>query len=375
MRVGLSIVTDSPGGAETMVLGLAAELQGMGHEIVAFGPPGADGWLTQRFSRLGVARVPVSLPGAFRVGGAVRFASLIREHELDVLHSHEFTMAVWGALGSGLAGCRHVITMHGGMYHATRFVRRGALRIAMELSDHTIAVSESFRGRLASSIGVPRRAIRVVHNGVRPSFADEGGVIHGRSARATDVREELRAELGAVGGAPFLLAVGNLLEVKGHAHLVEAMALLGDRDRPAVLGIAGSGEEEDDLRGRIEALGLADRVRLLGYRSDVPDLLAACDIFVMPSLSEGLPMAMIEAMLASKSIVASEVGGIPELIPSADFGRLVEAGDPQALAEWLEELLGDEGLRGRLGRRARERATRLFTASAMAERYLELYSD
>jgi glycosyltransferase involved in cell wall biosynthesis len=373
MRVGLSIITDSPGGAETMVLGLAAELQSMGHEIVAFRPTGADGWLTNRFSQLGIERVSVSLPGAFRVGGVGRLASLIREHELDVLHSHEFTMSVWGALGSTLAGCRHVITMHGGMYHATTLTRRGALRFAAGLSDHTVAVSESFRTRFAKSIGISPEAVRVVHNGVS-QFSAEAAVVHDRSQQSSAGRERLRGEVGAVDGAVFLLAVGNLLEVKGHVHLLDAMARLRDRGWAAVLAIAGSGEEEESLRGRIETLDLTDRVTLLGYRSDVPDLLAACDVFVMPSLSEGLPMAMIEAMLASKSIVASNVGGIPELLPSGEFGLLVKAGDPVTLADRIGELVGDAGRRERLGRNARERAANLFTASAMAAQYLDLYS-
>ena len=193
-------------------------------------------------------------------------------------------------------------------------------------------------------------------------------------AEATGGR--VREELGVGPDDVLVLAVGSLIPVKGHSVLLEALSRIPRASERIVVAIAGGGgEEESRLRALATDLGIVSDVHLLGFRDDVSDLLRAADAFAMPSLSEGLPMAMIEAMLAGKAIVASEVGGIPELLPAPDLGLLVEPGDASGLAERLGELVRDRGLRERLGVAARAHAMAHFTASAMAEKYVALYAD
>jgi glycosyltransferase involved in cell wall biosynthesis len=343
-----------------MLLALAGELIARGHEVSALGPTGGEGWLTARFAELGVNRDLVEFSGYYGLGSVPRIASAIRKRGLDVLHSHDLGMAVAGALGARLAGCRHVITMHGGAYYSRRIRRRLALRVAMGMSHHTVAVSQALRRTMSESLWVREESMGVVHNGLAPR---EG--THGR----------VREELGVGPSDVLVVAVGNLYQVKGHAVLLEALSKLPAVRRRLVVAVAGSGPEEATLIELADHLGIATHVRLLGYRPDVHDLLAGADIFAMPSLSEGLPMAMIEAMLAGKAIVASAVGGIPELLPSSEFGLLVAPGDAAGLASGLAGLIDDLGRRERLGARARERALEHFTASAMAETYLSLYAD
>lgn len=358
MKVGLSIVTDAPGGAEMVLLELSRKLQARGHEVIALGPSAGEGWLTEGLRSIGVTRIPIGFGGALGLGSVPDILSVIREHRLDVLHSHEYTMAVSGALAARVARCRHLITLHGGMYHATRLRRKVALRSAVALSAHTVAVSEAFRRRLAASLSIPAASLDMVPNGVTPSRGDR---------RAT------RRALGIEDDDVLILAVGSLYPVKGHEFLIEAMSRMGGADKRAVVVIAGQGQEEDRLRDLARRRGVADSVRLLGFRSDIPDLLAASDVFVMPSRSEGMPMAMIEAMLAEKAIVASDVGGIPELIAGPHLGVLVEPENAEALAEALTGMVSDPEKRARMGRAVRARAEAQFSSDIMVDRYLELY--
>ena len=358
MRIGLSIETDAPGGAETMLLQLARELLARGHMVVAFGPSGGEGWLTARFADMGIDRMFIRTRGYMGTSKMVReLAAHLREQRLDVLHSHELTMSVLGALATRVVGCRHVMTMHGGSYYSAELRRLMALRVAAGLSDHTVAVSKSLRSILGDTLRLSSHAMAVVHNGVTVR---------------TGSGDVIRSELGVAPGEILVVAVGNLYPVKGHAVLVDALSMVPCDARP-VVAVAGTGSEEARLRDRIRTRGVENHVRLLGYRSDVPDLLAAADVYVMPSLSEGLPMAMIEAMLAGRPVLASDVGGIPELIPSAEFGVLVPPGDPTALKDALIRLAAAPELRARLGEAARRRAAAEFTAAAMAEQYLCLY--
>jgi glycosyltransferase involved in cell wall biosynthesis len=358
MKIGLAIETDSPGGAETMILALARELQARGHELVSFGLVGGPGWLTGQFRSLGIERVLTDPSGLWGFCAARRLVSAIRIHDLDVLHSHEFFFAVWGALAARLGGCRHVITMHGGDYYAGSRRRVIALRTAVAISHRTVAVSQASRSSLVASLRVSPKCVDVVHNGL--------GVVCGDGVRVRD-------ELGIRPDGTLIVAVGNLYEVKGYVSLLQAVATLRGSYPDLVVAIAGTGYMEPALRALATNLGLESNVKLLGYRADIPDLLDAADLYVMPSLSEGLPMAMIEAMLAGKAIVASDVGGIPELLESSEHGSLVQPGDASELAARISELIDDPVRRKRMGETARQRAAEKFTASAMVDSYEALY--
>src|SRR6185503_17382605 len=181
--------------------------------------------------------------------------------------------------------------------------RRGAaaLRWAMAHSAATTAVSGATAADLRRTLGVHDEAVRVVPNGIEMPRGE---------------RAALRRELNVGEDEVLIVAIGNLYPVKGHAVLLRAFAELEEQGgAPAWrLAIAGRGEEEQHLRDMAGEAGIASRVHLLGFRSDAPDILAAGDLFVMPSLSEGLPLALVEAMATGLPIIASDVGGIPEVV-------------------------------------------------------------
>lgn len=359
-RVALLLETDGPGGAEWMLLHLAEELRRRGREVVAVGPAHRKGWLGARFRERGFETATFRLRGPLDPGCLLHLVRLLRRRRIDVVHSHEFALAVYGAAAASMARLPHVLTMHGGRYYAERWRRRAALRWAIRRSRAAVAVSKPTREEMVSTLGVPRDRIRVIPNGI-PAPGGRG--------------ERIRRELELARDEPLVLAVGNLYPVKGHAVLVEALARLHGTapDRAWRLAIAGRGEEEDALRRRARRGGIAHRVHLLGYRDDVDDLLAAARIFALPSRSEGLPLALLEAMHAGKTIVASGVGGVPQAVTAGREALLVPPGDPGALAAALGAVLGDAALRRRLSVAARTRARARYSVEAMTDAYEELY--
>jgi glycosyltransferase involved in cell wall biosynthesis len=186
----------------------------------------------------------------------------------------------------------------------------------------------------------------------------------------------VRREL-SIGEAEVLIAaVGNLYAVKGHIVLLRALARLEDSGAQLPrwrVAIAGRGAEEAALRDFATVRGWAERVHLLGFREDAADVVAAADVFAMPSLSEGLPLAIIEAMFAGRAIVASRTGGIPEVVTDGAEALLAAPGDDADLAERLHVVLTSRDLRARLGDAAHRRAAFGFTLERMADEYERIY--
>jgi glycosyltransferase involved in cell wall biosynthesis len=351
------IETDVLGGAERMIVLLAGALRARGWSNVAFLPAGHDGWLTRHLDAVGVTVEHYHLPRPFSPAFAHRLAAALRRHRIAVAHSHEFTMGFYGAWAAQRAGVPHVFTMHGGRYYAARLRRRVALRLAASRSDRIVAVSAAVAAQLARDLWLAPSRITTIPNGV---------------AFETPPRATLREELGLPPGALLIVAVGTLFPVKGHRYLVEALAQLGARQPPLHLAIAGR-EDQAPLRALTLTLGVADRVHLLGARADVPNVLASADVFALPSLSEGLPLALLEAMFAGLPIVASSVGEVPTALEQGRAGVLVPPGDAAALAAALERVLTDRTEARALGQRAALRAAAEYGLEQMVGKYAALY--
>jgi glycosyltransferase involved in cell wall biosynthesis len=360
LRIAHLIESDGPGGAERVVVQLAAALQAAGADNVVFVPSGGEGWLADQLSGSGVAIEFFRVERPVSPACARSLRAAFDRHRITIAHSHEFSMAVYGAWASRLAGVPHVITMHGGRYYADRLRRRLALRAAVALSRRTVAVSNSLAVAMSRDLHMPISRIETIPNGV-PYVRPE--------------RTTLRAELRLAPDDRLLVSVGNLYPVKGHQHLIDAVALLAGRHPALHVAIAGRGDLADTLDARARDRGLAGRVHLLGLRPDIPAVLAAADVFVLPSLSEGLPLALLEAMFASRPIVASDVGEVATALAQGEAGLIVEPGNPAALAASLDRLLIDPALAGELGERARRRAAAEYDVSRMVCRYESLYHD
>lgn len=360
MRIALIGETGGPGGAERMMLHLATELRERGHSVVAIGPERRNPWLRMQFEARGFERAAFDVRWPVDPRALAQIARVLHRYRIDVVHAHDFVTAVYGGAAAWLSRLPFVITMHGGRYYAGRAYRRAALRFFGRRSRALVAVSRATAGDLTRTLHLPPDAVRVVPNGVRVEAADPSAV---------------RRELSLRPGELLVVAVGNLYPVKGHVVLLRALArIVGHSELPPWrLAIAGRGGEESALRVFAESNGLGERVTLMGFRDDVANVIAAADIVAMPSLSEGLPLALAEAMLAGKAIVASGVGGIPEVIDDDREGILVPPGDDAQLAAALRRLLASGELRTRYGDAARRRAAASLTVERMTDEYERLY--
>jgi glycosyltransferase involved in cell wall biosynthesis len=359
LRVLLAIESSGPGGAEHVVVRLAQALRSAGDDpIVATLRPG---WMTERAEASGI---PVWITPQ-RAGLDLRwipaFARRMRRERIDVLHSHEFAMNVFGGAAALLAGVPAVSTIHGRAYVSEQPRRVWAYRILRRLGIPIVAVSDDLAGFLAQRFGISRASLGMVHNGIPMPPLPEG--------ERAGLRAAARRALGVPDTLSLVVAVGNLYPVKDHATLVRALARLPD----ARVAIAGRGDEETRLRELAAELGVADRLHLLGLRDDVDRVLAAGDVFVQPSLSEGLPLAVLEAMAAGLPVVATRVGGVSEAVRDGETGYLVPPADPPSLADALAKVLAADDRGAALGARGRARAEKEFSVDVMAERYRALY--
>jgi len=342
-----------------MLASVATELQAAGSGNVVIAPAEGEGWLARELRGTGVRVETFRLDRALSPTFARWLEQTLRTHRVDVAHSHEFTMAVYGAWAARRAGIPHLFTMHGGRYYAARWRRRIALRVAAELSGAVVAVSESLREHLSRDLWMRASRIVTIPNGASLALVE---------------RSSLRDDLRLAADDQLAVAVGNLYPVKGHRYLLEALALLRTRLPQLHVAIAGRGLLEAELRARAEALGIGDRFHLLGLRADIGNVLGGADVVVLPSLSEGVPLALLEAMLAARPIVATAVGEVPTVLDGGRAGVLVPPGDAAAIASALGTLLCDPAQARRLSGAAATRASEEYTLNRMIERYSTLYA-
>jgi glycosyltransferase involved in cell wall biosynthesis len=284
----------------------------------------------------------------------------LRSGKIDVIHAHKHGSNVW-ATALGRAARVPVVIAH---EHTWSFEGQPLRRlIDRELiargSDAFIAVSRRDRQRMVEVERIAPRDVLFLPNGIP---GDE-----------LDATHDLREELGIEPGDPVIGTVAVLRPQKALDVLVRAAALLaGEFPRLRVL-VAGDGPERDRLEALVDELGVGEVVELLRTRTDIPELLATVDVAVSCSLFEGSPLAVMEYMAAGKPVVASRVGGLPDLIEDGVHGLLVEPGDPEGLAAALGELLRDPERAAEMGRRGRERQRSEFELDVMVRRLEELY--
>jgi glycosyltransferase involved in cell wall biosynthesis len=357
LTVAVMLETDGPGGAELLLHQLCVELRSRGHRVVAVGPEHGEGWLSARLHAAGIERRAFDLRRSLDPAALRALVRMLEAARAEAVHSHEFTMAVYGCAAARWLRLPHVITMHGDQGVTRAWRRRAALRWAFRHSRAALAVSEHTRRAMEQRLGLRPGAMGVVYNGIP--------VPSGR-------RESVRRELRLADDELLVLAVGSLRPNKGHRVLLEALAGLPPAGRWR-LAIAGQGEEAEPLAREARRLRVEERLHLLGQRDDVADVHAAADVFAMPSYSEGLPLALLEAMFAGSAIVASGVGGIPEAVTDGVEALLTLPGDPEALRGALARVLSDAPLRRQLGDAAKRRALAEFRIERMADRYEALY--
>lgn len=342
-------------GGEVQVFLLMEGLRARGHHNVLACVPGGE---PERVARdRGFDRVALPMRNDFDLRAVARLTRALRDGRIDLAHLHTGRANWLGGLAAARAGVPAVTTRR-----MDRRVRPGwrTRVLYRRLVRAAAAISPAVQRRLVEG-GVGPERTRLIWSAIDPARV---------APRRT--RAEVRGELGAGDADRVVLAAGALVPRKGFDVLVEALARL-ERGR---LWIAGGGDEaRADLAARIDRLGLGERARLLGARDDVPDLLAAADVFAMPSRAEGLGIAALEAMAAGLPVVASAVGGLADVVLDGETGRLVPPDDVAALAGALAELLEDPARAALLGTAGRARVAAQFTSERMVDAYEALYRE
>ncbi|MGE0639853.1 MAG: glycosyltransferase [Thermoanaerobaculia bacterium] len=280
-------------------------------------------------------------------GAVGRIVRRLREIAPAILHVPLYSRASpYLRLAGRFAGVPLTVAHEWSRPEPVRFARRIADRV-LRSGTRFVAASEAQRGELLAS-GVDPDRVEVVRAGVDCERFAAGN------------RESTRAALGLAESDVVALVPARLHRAKGHRDLLAAISAIRAAAPELRILLAGSGPAEAELRSDVESRGLQPVVRFLGQRDDVPDLLAAADLVVLPSHVEGLPSALLEAMAAARAVVATDVGGVGEALRDGEEGRLVPARDPQALALALTELVGRADRRREYGERGRLRAVSGF---------------
>ncbi|HZS36400.1 MAG TPA: glycosyltransferase [Polyangia bacterium] len=331
----------------------------------------AHGELLPSLRALGVEPMEFPLGGSLTRPGTAwqvaRMAWYAHRQGVKLIHTHDFYSNVVGVAAAQLAGVRAIASRRD-LAHWLSPVQRRALRLALKLSDCVIANARAVGELVLASEFVRADKLRVVPNGIDVAAFDE------RARPEPD--PALPSSRNAGGKLPQVAMIAAMhLPDKGHADLLEAAAQLAARGLEADWLILSDGVLRAALEERARSLGLAERVHFLGRRADIPAVLARVDLVVHPSWAEGFPNVVLEAMCAARPVVATRVGGCPELLIDGENGFLVEPRRPDELARAIERVLGDPDRGRALGRRGRARVERDYSLDRMTETMDNIYSS
>ena len=395
MRVIHVIKATGVAGAERHLLDLLPALRARGCDarLLVLTEPGKpmEDFLDAARARK-VPAAGLTIVGDLDLSVPVRLWRRFRREKPDLVHTHLIHADFYGIPAARLARVPAVVTTrHNDDAFRRRFPGRWVNRWLWARTDGGIAVSQALAhfSREMEGAKVP---IRVIHHGtaaVGGTLAIErdargaeaaGHEVSGREAPGAeasqrDALEPIRAELGLTADALVVGMMCRLTAQKGVSIGLQAFAAIAHAFPQAILLIAGEGPERSELERTAAELGLSGSVRFLGWRADSGRILAVLDLLMAPSRWEGFGLVVLEAMARGVPVLATRVGALPEIIADGETGLLVAAGDVGALAAALGKLLGDAGLRARLGAAGRARARREFRLERMAEETLGFYEE
>lgn len=364
-------------GAEVLAAALARQLRDEFEFIFLCldetGPLGEE-LAAEGFHVVDLKRKPgVDFPVAKRIG------HIHREKNIQLLHAHQYTPFFYASLSRGLFRSRPrvMFTEHGRHYPDVRKFRHViANKVLLRRDDRVTAVGQFVKQAVVDKEAIGADRIEVIYNGIDTNkfTPDTDG----------SLRTAARASLGIDPQRPVVLQVARFHAVKDHETAIRAFhvalqAMAASTSSQAaslpLFLLAGDGEHKEEMETLVQTLGLTDNVRFLGVRNDVPNLMAATDLFILSSLSEGVSVTLLEAMGAGVPIAATDVGGNSEVVAAGESGLLSPRRDHESLGKNIATLLQDAELRKQMGAAGHERLLATFTEQAMHKRYAELYRE
>jgi len=315
--------------------------------------------------RLTLSDYPIAtLPSPRTLWQQGRLARYVRKHGIRIVHSFGFYANVFAIPAARLGGARVVVASIRDTGDHLSWLQRTLQKLVCRAADHVLVNADAVKTRLVEQ-GYRADRISVIHNGIDISRFREPGA-----------GKDVRREFGLPQGAPVVVVVSRLNRLKGIEYFLDAAALLAQRfgeTRFVIVGDSIAQAYRDELQARAESLGLGGRVLFTGFRSDVADWLSGASVSVLPSLSEGLSNVVLEAMAAGVPVVATAVGGTPEMVENGVTGLLVPPRDAPALAEAIGALLADPERGSAIGRSGRRWVIERYSLEAMVRNTEQLY--
>jgi len=357
----LYLITDlDVGGAERALVKLATRLDPARFQVSAACLSGR-GALGEKLSERGIPVTYLDMRGKLDAGVPFRLRRLLDAEQPDILHTFLFHANIVGRLSALLALDRPIIVA------GVRVAERRRRHLWVEgwtagLVDKFVAVSEGVRSLMIHRAKIPENKIVTIPNCVDPAEIPQG---------ATDIRAELKLPAGS----PLVVTVGRMTKQKGQRFLIEAASRVLKAQADAYFLIIGNGPIEHTLKRQAARLGIAPNVHFLGWRKDAWPIVAGADMFVLPSLWEGMPNALLEAMAAGVPVVGTYVAGTSEIVENDKTGLLVSPSDARVLAQAISGLLMNPERAHDLGQAGREKVLREFTVEKMVAAHEALYLE
>ena len=361
------IETSGPGGAETVLLNIARSI-----DKNRFNPTVVlhkSEWLHEQLLKNEIETEIIPSKRSWDMVFLVKFIRYCRRHKIDLIHSHLFGANLYSCLAGAILRIPVITTFHNELFFQGRLEKFMALKsfIIRNFSAQMVFVAEYMKKDYIEHSNFPENRLLTVYNGVEL----KNGINNSDSS-------SLKKELGISDDDLLVGHIANLRAPKGHKFLIKAASLVCNNFPSAkflLIGDEGDGTIKKEIEDLIAESGLGENIRLLGFRKDVNRLLQIIDIFVLSSTSEGLPLSVIEAMASSKPVVATNVGGLPEIVVPDKTGYLVEPQNADALAEKLIFLLKDKALRTRMGLAGRKVVEEKYSFQTMITNYQNLYEE
>jgi glycosyltransferase involved in cell wall biosynthesis len=301
------------------------------------------------------------------LGCARRLARFLREEKVDLIHAHQYTPFFYALTSRGLFGRVPIVFTEHGRWHPDYPRKKRMLfnRLMIGKRDQFLGVGEAVRQALIQNEGLPKDRVEVVYNGINLAPFEHP---------PTD-RSRVRSELGLSPEGFLVIQVARLDGLKDHPTAIRTMQHVARAMPRAKLILVGEGPERAGIEALIRELKLEGHVKLLGSRRDVPRLLFAADVFLLTSISEGIPLTIIEGMAAGLPVVSTDVGGVGEILGDPPVGFLAPAGDDRKLAEGILQLASNPEIHRAWSEDGRQRAFEIFSEQTMHARYAEIFDS
>lgn len=359
--------TSGPGGAETVLFNIAQNLDRSRYSprVVLF----RHGWFQGFLEEHGIPVDIIPSRKSWDMSFVKRLCAYCRGHKIDLIHAHLPGGNLYGSIAGKILHIPVICTLHNEFIMPGSIERFNTIKmfVVRNLASRLVIVAEFMRNDYLSKGRIPSRKMLLIYNGVRPVDSDV-------SFNLDDFRKAISYRDGDI----LIAHIANLRTPKGHNILIEAAARVlreSPKAKFLLIGEEGDGRIKSDILARLKAHNITNRVVLLGFRRDVSQILKHVDVFALSSISEGLPVSVVEGMRSSLPVVATTVGGLPEVVKDGVSGYLVKPGDPDALAEKLIALCKCPELRSQMGQNGCEIASAIFSLDTMISKYQNLYEE